>query len=92
MDASRRPLQLDMKSADVWIELGDDYRDYKWYQDAVTAYQKAVHLDAHSAKAHYGMADAYLSLQNRDAALDEYKILKKLDIVLADKLFKQLYP
>jgi tetratricopeptide (TPR) repeat protein len=75
-----------------YVILGDFYKNVKFYHEAITAYERAVHLNPKSSQAYAGLAAAYLGLNNRDAAIDEYKVLKKLDSKLAEKLFKELYP
>ena len=43
------------------------------------------------AWAHNNLGLAYLSLHDRDSAIDQYKILKKLDTERANKLFDRIY-
>jgi len=40
---------------------------------------------------HYGLGLAYLGLNNKSSALDQYEILKKLDTELANGLFNLIY-
>ncbi len=49
------------------------------YQEAVDAYKQAIRLNADWAEAHYDPALDYLSLGDKDSALEDYKILKDLD-------------
>ena len=39
------------------------------------------------AEAHYGLGVVYVAIKDRDSALEQYKILKKLDTELANELF-----
>ena len=43
------------------------------------------------AWAHNNLGLAYLSLHDRDSAIDQYKILKKLDTKRANELFDLIY-
>jgi len=41
--------------------------------------------------AHYNLGVIYILIGDRNSALKEYKILKELDIDLANKLFDSIY-
>ena len=43
------------------------------------------------ALAHYNLGIAYLDLNRKSYALDQYKILKELDSELANELFEEIY-
>ena len=43
------------------------------------------------APAHFAIGQAYLQQGDKAAALEQYKILRKLDNVLAEKLFEKIY-
>jgi hypothetical protein len=49
-------------------------------------------LNPDDANAHYGLGSVYFLLDDRGAALEEYRILKNIDQDLAAKLFKDIYP
>jgi tetratricopeptide (TPR) repeat protein len=55
------------------------------------AYKKALRVNPDFAPAHYAIGQAYLNQGDKVAALDEYKILKKIDEATADKLFDEIY-
>jgi len=61
------------------------------HEEAREAYIQAVRIDPDYAEAHYSLGVAYLLIKDRDSALNEYKILKELDIDLANKLFDLIY-
>jgi hypothetical protein len=42
-------------------------------------------------EAHYNLGVAYINLKDRGSAMEQYKILKKLDTELANKLFNNIY-
>jgi len=45
-------------------------------------------IDPDNANAHYNLGLAYFSLNDRDSALEQYKILKTLDTEMANELLK----
>ena len=61
------------------------------YQKAIESYKQAIRIDPDHRNAHYNLGLAYLSLNDRDSALEQYKILKKLDTEKANKLFNLIY-
>jgi hypothetical protein len=52
------------------------------------AFKKAISIIPDMAKAHYGLALAYIELNKMDDMLQEYRILQRLDSKLATKLTK----
>jgi len=65
----------------------DYYACLSEYAKAIEAYKEAIRINSNYANAHYMLAIAYLSIGDKDSTLDEYKILKELNIDLANKLF-----
>jgi hypothetical protein len=53
--------------------------------------KQSIRLKPDDPRSHYALGETYLALKDRPSALDEYKLLQKLDTGLADKLFKQIY-
>ena len=47
-------------------------------------------LNPADASAHYNLAISYIALRNKNAALDQYRILQRIDPARATKLFNQL--
>ncbi len=56
-----------------------------------TAYKQAIRIDPDFVPAHFNIGVFYINEGRKDAALDEYKILKKLNKDLAENLFDQIY-
>ncbi len=52
---------------------------------------QAIRIDPDYALAHYNLGLAYHYSNDRDSAIDQYKILKKLDTELANELFNFIY-
>ena len=61
------------------------------YRDQKSAYKKAIRINPDFAPAHYAIGQAFLQQGDKAAALDEYKILRKLDDEIAEKLFEKIY-
>ena len=53
----------------------------------IKACKQAIRLNPDDAETHYNLGNAYHQLNDRDSALEEYKILKSLDTEMANKLF-----
>ena len=60
-------------------------------KEAIESFKQAIRLDPDDAKAHYNLGVIYVHLNDRDSALVQYEILKKLDSGLANKLFNIIY-
>ena len=56
-------------------------------KDAVESFKQAPRINPDNADAHHNLGIAYLLIRDRNSALNEYKILKDLDIDLANELF-----
>jgi tetratricopeptide (TPR) repeat protein len=67
--------------------LGNAYFKLGHYQDAIEAYKQAIRIKPDDAEAHYLLGITYLIIGDKDSALEEYKILKTLDVELAKELF-----
>ena len=57
----------------------------------IKACKQAIRLNPDDAETHYNLGNAYHQLNDRDSALEEYKILKSLDTEMANKLFNAIY-
>ena len=58
--------------------------------EEIKIYKQEAEKNPDDAEAHYNLGVAYLQLNDRDSAIDQYKILKKLDTRLANKLFDKI--
>ena len=62
----------------------------KDYDKSLDAYKHALDLKPDYPNAHEYMARTYLAMGNKDAAMREYEILKRLDPKMADELLKAI--
>ena len=61
------------------------------YKEAIESFKQAIKINPDDAKVHISLGLAYLGLNDRGSAVEQYKILKKLDTELANKLFNEIY-
>jgi tetratricopeptide (TPR) repeat protein len=60
------------------------------YTEAVQQYLIAVRQKTDYASAHYNLGMSYLALNNRNGALEQYRILQRIDSARATKLFNHI--
>ena len=87
IEAFQQVIRIDPDYALVRNNLGIAYGALGKYKEAAEAFQQAIRIDPDDADAYLSLGIAYLSLNDRGSALEQYKILKSLDSVLANKLF-----
>jgi len=61
------------------------------YKEAIESFKQAIRINPDDAFAHFNLGLAYFLLNDRDSAMEQYKILKKLDTEMASKLFNEIY-
>ena len=62
----------------------------KALEKAVVLYKKTIRINPDDVSAHYPLGLAYLILNDRDSALEQYTILKTLDTEMANELFNKI--
>jgi len=80
---------------DFWqaqVGIGFAYSLVDRNQESINAFKEAVRINPNLGIAHWGLATNYLQLGDRNAALQEHKIMQTLDPDLAKKFEKYLYP
>jgi tetratricopeptide (TPR) repeat protein len=91
IDAFKRALSINPKIPGAYYHLGIMYGNLGSLKEEVAAYKQAIRIAPDFVPAHFNMGVFYLNAGRKDAALEEYKILKKLDKKTADKLFDLIY-
>jgi tetratricopeptide (TPR) repeat protein len=91
IEAYKQAISLNPDKASGHYNLGLAYDNLGLYEDARESYIKAICIDPDYAEAHYSLGVAYLLIEDRNSALNEYKILKELDVDKANKLFDLIY-
>jgi len=87
----KQAIRIDPDHVKAYINLGFAYAHLGLHEDAIEACKKAIRIDPTDAKPHFGLGYSYFLIGDKSSALDEYKILKELDINLANKLFDFIY-
>ena len=90
VQAYQQAVRLDPKFLDAWNNLGHALRKTKAYDKALEAYKRALEIKPDYADAHEYLGRTYLAMGNKDAAMREYDILKRLDAKMADELMKAI--
>ena len=89
--AFKRSIKIKPDFAPGYFFLGlSNDRIYK-HKVARKCYQKAISIDPNYARAHYKLGATYRHLNDRGSAMEQYKILKKLNTRLANDLFNVIY-
>ena len=60
------------------------------YAEAVQQYQTAIRNKANYSSAHFNLGMSFIALNNRNAALEQYRILQRIDAARATKLFNHI--
>ena len=76
---------------DVYGNLGLAYNGLGLYKEGIESFKQAIRINPDHVGSHFCLGISYLLIGDRSSALDEYKILKELDIDLANKLFDSIY-
>jgi tetratricopeptide (TPR) repeat protein len=61
------------------------------YKDAIEACKQAIYIDPDYVYSHFVLGLSYFLIGDKSSALNEYKILKNLDINKANELFDLIY-
>jgi tetratricopeptide (TPR) repeat protein len=60
-------------------------------KEAIKSYEQAIQLNPDYAEAYFNLGIVYLSAKNKGAALEQYRMLKTINIALAKKFFSVIY-
>jgi len=88
MEAYKQALRIDPDYANAYYNLGVAYAKSGMYKEGREACKQAIRIDPAFAEAHYNLGATYVFLNDRDSALEQYKILKCLDSGLAKVMLK----
>lgn len=91
IEAFKQAIRINPDCAEAYYNLGVVYDKLGFHKDAIEAYKQAIRINPDDVKAHLGLGLTYILIGDRNSALNEYKILKDLDIDLANKLFDFIY-
>jgi tetratricopeptide (TPR) repeat protein len=88
--AYKQAVHIDPKFAAAWTNLGHSYRKTQQYGMALDAYKQAIGLAPDDPNPHGYLALTYLAMGNKDAAMREYEIVRRLDANMAEELLKAI--
>jgi TonB family protein len=83
-------LTLEPKNANVPYILAGVYLTQGHLGEVITNLKSAIRLNPNFAEAHFGLGMAYSAIGDKQAALEEYRIIKKLDPRLAQQLLSNI--
>lgn len=86
IDACSKAIKIDPAFADAYNNLGVALGQLGRYPESIQAFDRAILLNPNFAEAHLGLGIAHLMSGDKNAALKEYQILKKLDAEKANML------
>jgi tetratricopeptide (TPR) repeat protein len=92
IESFREAIRLKPDYAEAQYGLGIVYGGLGRWEEAKKALKGAVRIKPDYAKAHIMLGTACLAVGDRDSALEEYEILKTLDVESANELIKLINP
>ncbi|MDP6772192.1 MAG: tetratricopeptide repeat protein [Anaerolineales bacterium] len=84
-------IKLNPDFAAAYSYLGYSFGMISKHKEAIMCHKKCISIDPDFAMAHYWLGLSCLVLNDRECALEQYKILKELDSELANTLFDCIY-
>ncbi len=89
--AFKQTIRLNPDHVNAHLLLGVVYGEQGRIRESIMELQMAIKLKPDYILPHYTLGQVYLSINDKAAALEEYKILKGLDPKIAEDLFNQIY-
>jgi tetratricopeptide (TPR) repeat protein len=80
------------ENAQIHFDVGLAYRSKNMPEEELQAYTRAIGANPRMVPAHYHLGLLFLGQGNRKLALQQYEVLKSLDIATADRFFQMVYP
>ena len=76
---------------DAAYRLGFIYGKLRMWKEVIEFLKQEIRRNPDDAEAYFALGVVYVAIKDRDSALEQYEILKKLDSELANKLFNMIY-
>ena len=73
------------------LKVGVAYYELSSFDNAAKYLKKASQLAPNSARIHYLLGSSYMKAGKKDLAIEQYEVLKRLDVNYAKKLFDEIY-
>lgn len=90
IEAFKQVIKFDPDLLAAHYGLGLAYFQSGMYREAIQANKQAIQINPVNAETHLALGVIYILLNNKDAALKEYEILKDLDPQMANELLKKI--
>jgi len=87
IESFKQVVRIESEDPEAHYSLGVAYGGLGRWEEAKKALREAIRIKPDCAEAHAMLGTACLATGDRGSALEEYKILKTLDVKSADKLF-----
>jgi tetratricopeptide (TPR) repeat protein len=91
IEAYKQAIRIDPNDVAFYNNLGITYVGLGYYTKAIDVLKQAIRIDPNDASIHYVLGITFSIIEDYHSALNEYKILKDLDIDLANELFDMIY-
>jgi len=91
IEAYKQAIRIDPYDARTYNNLGIIYAKHGSCEDSIEVFKQAIRIDSGFVLAHLNLGISYFLIGDKNSALNEYKILKELDIDEANKLFDLIY-
>ncbi len=88
IDAYKQAVRINPDLAEAHFGLSVVYYKSGMYIEEIEALKQTIRIDPDNAVVYNNLGAAYVLLNDRDSALEQYKILKSLDSELANVMFK----
>jgi len=91
IESFKQAIHIDPNIAATYSTLGKAYANLGNHIKAIESFKQAIRINPDYVEAHFLLGVTYLLIRDRNSALNEYKILKELDIDKANELFDFIY-
>lgn len=85
-----KAIRLDPKLADAQLQLGNLYSDQGRYSEAIPLYQKSLDNNPDFADAHYRLGQAFVHINNKEKAQEQFEVYQQLRAKHMAELDKQI--
>lgn len=90
-DIFKEVIRLNPNLSDGYFGIGVVCLLESFFEDAIQPIQQAISIDPTNAIYHYVLGCIYIEIGDKSSALDEYRILKELDVEIANDLFDHIF-
>jgi len=91
IEACKQAIRINPDDANAYGNLSFSYYNLLLFKDAIEACKQTIRINPDDVNIHFILGFIYLLIGDKSSTLNEYKILKELDIDKANKLFDLIY-